>query len=389
MLTRQEREKVVLDLYNQGKTIRDIAIEARMSFRDIGAILKKASKEKEERERQAKAQYNNNTNNGNGKTEKSLSAQAYELFSQAKTPVEVSIELDLRESQVTKYYREYWKLKGLHKLTIVYEEIKSNIKYFLELYGLSKAAAMSTDHVVTLLKIANSNLPALEKRYEKLRRNVDYLESKTLDTNITLEELKSRIQNAKQMLDYYHLLCKKEVSKMLQLHGQNIGLERLLRQFKNNSEDYIRIEYVAKQTVRSVLSDNRQLLKLALLSLIESLRADPIKFNFLIHGVPPLSISKSTIIDYAGSDGSYHTNSISAYYNQNSYAETLTDLIVKEAASLYENMVKDFANQTMTNAAAGSIAKLLPSMRHFDEQTDHTQALLAYRRITQTSVYDQ
>ena len=50
-------------------------------------------------------------------TEKSLSAQAYELFSQAKTPVEVSIELDLRESQVTKYYREYWKLKGLNKLT--------------------------------------------------------------------------------------------------------------------------------------------------------------------------------------------------------------------------------------------------------------------------------
>jgi hypothetical protein len=33
----------------QGKTIRAIAIEARMSFRDIGTILKKASKEKEER----------------------------------------------------------------------------------------------------------------------------------------------------------------------------------------------------------------------------------------------------------------------------------------------------------------------------------------------------
>ena len=67
MLTRQEREKVVLDLYNQGKTIRAIAIEARMSFRDIGAILKKVSKEKE-RKRQAKAQYNN-TNNGNGNRE--------------------------------------------------------------------------------------------------------------------------------------------------------------------------------------------------------------------------------------------------------------------------------------------------------------------------------
>jgi translation initiation factor 2 beta subunit (eIF-2beta)/eIF-5 len=44
MLTRQEREQVVLDLYNQGKTIRDIAKEVRMSFRDIGAVLKKEEK---------------------------------------------------------------------------------------------------------------------------------------------------------------------------------------------------------------------------------------------------------------------------------------------------------------------------------------------------------
>jgi DNA-binding NarL/FixJ family response regulator len=39
MLTRQEREQAVLDLYNQGKTIREIATELRMSFRDIGAVL--------------------------------------------------------------------------------------------------------------------------------------------------------------------------------------------------------------------------------------------------------------------------------------------------------------------------------------------------------------
>ena len=62
---------------------------------------------------------------------------------------------------------------------------------------------------------------------------------------------------------------------------------------------------------------------------------------------------------------------------------------MNESTSLYEKMVKDFANQTMTNATAGSNEKLLPSMRHSDEQTDHTQALLAYRHITQTTVYDR
>ena len=50
IMTRQERERLVLDLYNQGKTIREIAKEARMSFRDIGVILNKAIEEKTARE---------------------------------------------------------------------------------------------------------------------------------------------------------------------------------------------------------------------------------------------------------------------------------------------------------------------------------------------------
>jgi DNA-binding CsgD family transcriptional regulator len=34
------RERIVLDLYNQGKTTRDIAKELRMSLRDISIILR-------------------------------------------------------------------------------------------------------------------------------------------------------------------------------------------------------------------------------------------------------------------------------------------------------------------------------------------------------------
>ena len=42
MLSNVEREKLVLDLYyNQHKNVRQIAQEARMSFRNIGAIVKK------------------------------------------------------------------------------------------------------------------------------------------------------------------------------------------------------------------------------------------------------------------------------------------------------------------------------------------------------------
>ena len=50
VLTREEKERLVLDLYNRRTPIRDIAREAGMSFRDIGRIIDREEKEKEARE---------------------------------------------------------------------------------------------------------------------------------------------------------------------------------------------------------------------------------------------------------------------------------------------------------------------------------------------------
>src|SRR5438874_11318806 len=88
-----ERERIVLDLYNQGKNTRDIAKELRMSLRDISIILRNN-------------QVNHGivmTNNGNGNdtnNNKSLNekaTQAYKLFSEGKKPFQVAIELGIRE----------------------------------------------------------------------------------------------------------------------------------------------------------------------------------------------------------------------------------------------------------------------------------------------------
>jgi hypothetical protein len=366
MLTRQEREQNVLILYNQGRTIREIAKELRMSFRDIGAVLKKEEKEKERQERQLE----NSTTPNSDSTESgiSLSSQAYKLFSQAKTPVDVPIVLNLSEKQVTKFYMEYWKLNGFYKLNLIHDEIKDDIAYFAKLYRLSKAAGKSAEHVVHLLNIANNDLFALEDKYAKLQRNVNDLESKELDLGITLEELKSQIRNAKQMLHIYCQSSQKEVSKMLHLHKENTELDRLLTDFRNNNSEYFKIQFVAKQTVKTALSDKRQLLKLALHSLMESWRTSPTKFNFLTHGTSTVStISKSSVMDHPGSIN-YPVTPFSSHYSQNSYTENLIEIIVNGAASIYEKMVKDFTNETMANAAASTDSNLILSMTHLDEQ---------------------
>jgi hypothetical protein len=77
---------------------------------------------------------------------------------------------------------------------MVYDETKGDIEPFLKLYRLSKAAGMSARHVTNLLKIANTNLlkiantnlPDIQRRYERLKREVNTLEFNKQQSRIAM-----------------------------------------------------------------------------------------------------------------------------------------------------------------------------------------------------------
>ena len=81
-------------------------------------------------------QENDNENQGtDNTTEKkleeldlSLSTRAYKLFSKGKVPLEAAIALNLGEVEVTRYYKQYLKLKQLHGLYSAYEELEVEIE---------------------------------------------------------------------------------------------------------------------------------------------------------------------------------------------------------------------------------------------------------------------
>jgi hypothetical protein len=143
MLSNLEKEKLVIDLYyNERKNVRQIAQEARISFRDIAAILKKNVAAVNDgngsrngivvaMDNQQQQQLGNGSSQSNQK-----STQAYKLYSEGKNPVEVAIQLGLSERQATRYCREYWELQGLHELTFLYEERKDHLPSFLRLHNI-------------------------------------------------------------------------------------------------------------------------------------------------------------------------------------------------------------------------------------------------------------
>jgi cytidylate kinase len=55
--TRWKKEQLVLDLYNQGKTAKEIAKTVHMSFRDIGTIIHEQEQKQEIKEVQSQQHY--------------------------------------------------------------------------------------------------------------------------------------------------------------------------------------------------------------------------------------------------------------------------------------------------------------------------------------------
>jgi transposase len=106
ILTRQEREKFVVELYNQGKTYRQISKEATISPRDIGVILKAVEDKSTEGFKEEQQENNNDAENDQEQEQQHLplSTQAYKLFSEGKTLLEVAIALNLIESEATEFY---------------------------------------------------------------------------------------------------------------------------------------------------------------------------------------------------------------------------------------------------------------------------------------------
>src|SRR5215472_14327796 len=99
-LSKAEKEEVVIQLYKENKSFREIATLIHMSFRDISAITKKVELQAA-RERGYAAK---------DIEPKSKESQAFKLFSEGRSPVEVTILLDLAADRVRAIYREYWEL---------------------------------------------------------------------------------------------------------------------------------------------------------------------------------------------------------------------------------------------------------------------------------------
>jgi chromosome segregation ATPase len=151
----------------------------------------------------------------------------------------VAIALNLRELEATKFYKEYRKLKQLHNLNMVYEELRGDIEPFLRLYRLSKRKGMGVKQVVNLLTIANNDLPAIEQRVKRLRSDISALQFQKRIDERSLYQLNNQIASTTKLLTSFRVSYKRERREIEKVCNEKTEPAAIVTGFKNNNEEYL------------------------------------------------------------------------------------------------------------------------------------------------------
>jgi transposase len=267
-LNRYQKKALVIELYSQGKTRRQIAEIVHMSFKDIADVIN---------------EYTGEDIRVN-KPEKSKDAQAFELFLQGKQSVEVAIELDMPADKIEELHLQYWRLSKLDNLEILYHEAEYSLSLLLRLHNILKDKRITKDKDISdLIELANDGLPNLRARFEVLLNQITALENEKDSLNTEILGLKNSIYTNNEII-------RKQNVQLRSLARKQSIVEIMLRNANKDSKYHKLAEIVDQR-----LNDKRSLLVAALIAIFKTLKTNP-------YGLSLLSSSPLDIEDYVSND---------------------------------------------------------------------------------------
>ena len=245
----------------------------------------------------------------------------------AGTPTQVAIALNLRENQVSEYYREYWVLRGIFQLNQVYEKYGNDIWSLVELHRRMKAEGLTPEQVSRILKknitleLQNMDLEGEQARLEVSKRQAakDFQRL----TDLKLKDYATLEQN--------HYAISQQKRELERLNIERARQENIIL----NNESRIKVKQIVKEEIKSIVPNPRMLLKIALASLFESSRKNPGQFHALYYNTPS-HISVEQILSESStiqSASRYHIGEIED-----------ESLLLDEAEQLYNRIVDTITN---------------------------------------------
>ena len=166
ILNKFEKKERVIALHTQGKTLRQIASEVKMSFRDISKIIKVYDKKM--RLENKKGEKKNLT------IKPSIGSQSFMLYQKGKKIDEVKVLLDIPFKKAETFWEQYLKSISMEDCYEFYQEFQYYIPTLLSISNFMKKNNIHGKNIAKVLRTANDVI-TLNKTYSNLKAEIERL----------------------------------------------------------------------------------------------------------------------------------------------------------------------------------------------------------------------
>ena len=104
----------------------------------------------------------------------------------------MAIELGLREKQVDKLYREFWKLKNLNELYELYPQIEHYLSSFLNLHKALKKRGLNSNNVelfADAIETGAIKIPEIQNQYARVKDELEAIDYKKTMAKYQLDDM--------------------------------------------------------------------------------------------------------------------------------------------------------------------------------------------------------
>jgi midasin (ATPase involved in ribosome maturation) len=137
-----------------------------------------------------------------------------------------------------------------------------------------KEKGMSIEQVVNAVDTAIHKLPYMESLYEQVKEQIDKMQRTRQGLVHDIEERKNNISILDKIAFSCEQECKRTEQQLLELIAQKDRIEKLIANILNG-EGYSKLKRLVKENVKPVLSDNKILISVSFVALIQTIKAEP------------------------------------------------------------------------------------------------------------------
>jgi hypothetical protein len=251
-LSKDEKEKRVIELYKKGYTRAQIAHEVKMSLKTIQYIIRR---------------YEDSLPSAvPGK-----SSQAFELFKDELSPLDVAIKLDIPAKTAIEYYLDFMKLVGLAKFADVYQELGNKVADFVGVYYQMKSKNITAHNLAEAMRTL-ALLPDILGEHAKISSELQNMQLFVSQAKEDLKNVNNEIQLSRNISILECCRLQNLIQEVQKKQEEYNNLDGALNKV---SKDYRELKNIIQSEAKTVLGNHSSIIQSCMVAVLNVLPQDP------------------------------------------------------------------------------------------------------------------